>query len=226
MVALAVAHPRQGDPASAPARVVRLTTEALEVWSVERSGGGGGGVGGGGAASLEVRQPLTGQFQRSLGVIEKVCLVDVAVVGAAGAGAGASPGGPGGAGAGSESSASAPSVANWGLDLLVLAVAGPGPAAAAGGGGEGAQFSVHAVRVSSEEASWVGSSVSVKVGVGGVLKRLAALRVCCYCFLFSLCRERVFSHPSLARSLGYCGLVLSMYCSFFYKSRVIRLVSC
>ncbi|CAM9379052.1 unnamed protein product [Scytosiphon promiscuus] len=111
-------------PASIPSRVVRLTTEGLEVWSV-------------------VRQPLVGQVQRALGV-SKACLLDIAVTGAP---TNISPSGGGGEGS---------PVVNWGLELLVLAVAASGA------------LSIHAVRVSSEEASWVGSSVSVKVrGWGG-----------------------------------------------------------
>eukprot|EP00752_Nemacystus_decipiens_P010372 g9242.t1 len=138
VVALAVARAAQGNPASSapgPARVVRLTTEALEVWSVAGSREA--------TTSLEVRHPLAGQLQRALGA-EKVSLVDAAVVGASAT--------SGAAGAGESS----PSVVSWGLDLLVLAAGGEG----------GGALSVHAVRVSSEEASWVGSSVSVKVGDG------------------------------------------------------------
>lgn len=156
MVALAVARAAHGTPtpAAATARVVRLTTEALEVWSVSGSGG---------AANLEVQQPLTGQIQKALGVA-KVCLVDAAVVGEGATGGSA---GTGEGGVGVESAAS---VTNWGLDLLVLAAAGGDE-----GGGEGGALSVHAVRVSSEEASWVGSSVAVKVG--GDSWPLPALRV-------------------------------------------------
>lgn len=144
VVALAVARPPRGCPASIPARVIRLTTEGLEVWSVAK----GDGNGGGGTESLDVRQPLVDQVQRALGV-RKACLLDVAVIGAP---TNVSPP-EGGGGDGSP-------VVNWGLELLVLAVAVGG-----GGGEDGEALSIHAVRVSSEEASWVGSSVSVKVCV-------------------------------------------------------------
>ncbi|CAB1098719.1 unnamed protein product [Ectocarpus sp. CCAP 1310/34] len=134
-----------------PARVVRLTTDILEVWSV----GGGGGT-----PCLEVCHPLASQIQRALGV-RQACLLDVAVTGAPTT-VSPSP-------ASGEASASPP-VVSWGLELLVLAAAGAaggsgryGDGGAEGGGGDGRELSVHAVRVSSGEASWVGSSVSVQV---------------------------------------------------------------
>lgn len=182
VVALAVARAPQASPtsaaAAAPARVVRLTTEALEVWSVAANGEDGSG----GTESLEVSQPLAGQFQRALGVA-KVCLVDVAVVGA---GATRANPGPGGGEGGGESP---PPVMSWGLDLLVLAVAAAGGEEGGAGG-----FSLHAVRVSSEEASWVGSSVAVKVGVcvGPFWQLLVAVAVAPRprLFLFALARSR------------------------------------
>lgn len=138
---------------------MRLTTDTLEVWSV----GGGGGT-----PCLEVRQPLASQIQRALGV-RKACLLDVAVTGA--------PTTMSPPPAGGEASASPP-VVSWGLELLVLAAAGAaggsgrdGDGGAEATGGDGGELSVHAVRVSSGEASWVGSSVSVQVCVMVVLER-------------------------------------------------------
>lgn len=156
VVALSVARPPPGSSASAPARIVRLTTETLEVWSVVKGEGGGGGVG---TETLEVRHPLAGQIQEALGGSRPCRLVDVAVIGTRTTSNHGAPTGNGGP-------VSSSAGATWGLDLLVLAAAMDG---AAGGGEEGEDngaFSVHAVRVSSEEASWVGSSVAVKVGVG------------------------------------------------------------
>ena len=152
------------------------------MWSVA-------GASGGGATTLEVRQPLTVQLQRALGMTAKVCLVDVAVVGA-----GATSGSAAGAG-----ELSSPSVASWGLDLLVLAVAAA--AGGEGGAGEGGgAFSVHAVRVSSEEASWVGSSVAVKVGgVFGVCWRFVGPLSC---LLLSVCPPLCVSRRALSVSLA------------------------
>ncbi|CAM9684554.1 unnamed protein product, partial [Ectocarpus sp. 6 AP-2014] len=199
VVALSVARPPGGSPAGIPARVVRLTTDTLEVWSV----GGGGGT-----PCLEVRHPLASQIQRALGV-RQACLLDVAVTGAPTT---VSP--P--PASGSEASASPPGV-SWGLELLVLAAAGAaaggserdgdgGAEGGGGGGGDGGELSVHAVRVSCGEASWVGSSVTVQVISSHHVSTTSAASAAAASAAGSRGRQPAFpaaaSNPSAPASLG------------------------
>lgn len=152
-----ISRTRGAAASPSPTRLLRLTTESLEVWSLQVAAGGpeagAGKVSGGagnGTQSLEVRHPLLRNVQAALGGGRKVCLLDLVVAGdvrtvsVAGGDAMAT-------------------LSGFEMEVLVLAAA-----VAVDGGGLGEQmgdFSLHLVRISSAEASWVGSSGSVKVGV-------------------------------------------------------------
>lgn len=123
-----------------PARVLRLTSDALEVWSVSS-----GGVGSSASDTLEVRKSFVGDV-RDARRGRNTILADLAV---AGFSANASP-------RDGEASVS------WVLELLVLAVAVEEERRADMPKGA---FSVHRVRVSPGAAGhWVTPSATVQVG--------------------------------------------------------------
>lgn len=136
-------------------RLVRLTTDSLEIWTVG-SGSvddpadkiGGGGSGSNGAEVLEVRHHLLPRVQAALGG-RRTCLVDLVV---AGTYAGGVP---------TERQVSPQGY----LDLLVLA-ADVDSLDASGRdlGQDGGRYSVHLVRVSAGEA-FLGGSVGIKVSL-------------------------------------------------------------
>lgn len=132
-----------------PARVLRLTSDALEVWSVSS----GEGVGSSASDTLEVRKSLVGDIRDALQGRNTV-LADLAV---AGFSADVSP---------RDGEASV----RWVLELLVLAVAVEEERRADMPKGA---FSVHRVRVlPGTGGHWVTTSATVQVGSRGEAKLL------------------------------------------------------
>lgn len=150
-----------------PARVLRLTSDALEVWSVSS----GEGVGSSASDTLEVRKSLVGDIRDALQGRNTV-LADLAV---AGFSADVSP---------RDGEASV----RWVLELLVLAVAVEEERRADMPKGA---FSVHRVRVlPGTGGHWVTTSATVQVGSRGEAKLLIVKWFVCISILPAVALRR------------------------------------